>query len=140
MLRLLLALLMGGASAACAMAAVGWTLYAHSPAAAGVAQVFAGFGFVAGLACGGLQLVFHGRPAQAPAALPPEALASLVRATLASAAAERQARPGSAADRRPGVGVVSLAAAPAGAVVDAPLSPAPQPRAEPRVPAEASAA
>lgn len=101
MLRLLLALLLGGASAACALAAVGWTLYAHSPHVVWVAQCFAAWGFAAGLACGALQLQFHGRPAQAPAALPPDELAGLVRAALASAAAERQARPGSAADRRP---------------------------------------
>ncbi len=117
MLRLLLALLMGGASAACALAAVGWTLYAHSPHVAWVAQCFAAWGFAAGLACGALHLQFHGRPAQAPAALPPDELAGLVRAALASAAAERQARPGSAADRRPAVASV---AAPA-------LTPAPQP-------------
>jgi hypothetical protein len=101
MLKLALALAMGGASTACALAAVGWTLYAGHPEAVWVAQCFAAWGFVAGLACGGLHLYAHGRPAPAPAALPPDALASLVRATLAKAAAERQARPGSAADRRP---------------------------------------
>ena len=101
MLKLALALCMGGASTACALAAVGWTLYAGHPDAVWVAQCFAAWGFVAGLACGGLHLYAHGRPAPAPAALPPDAMASLVRATLARAVAERQARPGSAADRRP---------------------------------------
>jgi len=96
MLKLALALCMGGASTACALAAVGWTLYAGHPDAVWVAQCFAAWGFVAGLACGGLHLYAHGRPAPAPAALPPDAMASLVRATLARAAAERQARPGSA--------------------------------------------
>nr|MDH4389841.1 hypothetical protein [Aquabacterium sp.] len=99
MLRLLLALAMGGASSACALAAVGWALYAASPALPWVVQVFAAWGFLAGLGCGALHLYFQGRPAPAPAALSSEALGHLVRATLASAAAERQARPGSAADR-----------------------------------------
>ena len=101
MLRLLLALALGSASAACAFAAVGWSLYAQHPAAAFAAACFAAWGALAGLACGGLHLHLHGRPAPAPAPLPPDALASLVRATLARAAAERLARPGSAADRRP---------------------------------------
>ncbi len=101
MLKLVWMLVLGGASAACGFAAVGATLYAHSPAVAWAAQCFAAFGFITGLACGGLHLHFHGRPAQAPAALAPDELAGLVRAALASAAAERQARPGSAADRSP---------------------------------------
>ena len=101
MLRLLLALLMGGASSACALAAVGWTLYAASPQVLWVAQCFAAWGFAAGLACGALHLHWHGRPPQAQAALPGDELARLVRAAMAGAAAERQARPGSAADRRP---------------------------------------
>ena len=101
MLRLLLALAMGGASGACALAAVGWSLYGQSPAVVSAVQIFAGYGFLAGLACGGLHLHFQGQPAAAPAALSSEALADLVRATMASAAAQRQARPGSAADRRP---------------------------------------
>ncbi len=109
MLRLLLAFAMGGASSACALAAVGWVLYAQSPAVAWVVQVFAACGFVAGLACGALHLHFQRQPAPAPAALPSEALASLVRATLASAATERQARPGSAADRRPAALVTTTA-------------------------------
>ena len=101
MLKLVWMLVLGGASAACGFAAVGATLYAHSPAVAWAAQCFAAFGFITGLACGGLHLHFHGRPAQAPAALAPDELAGLVRAALASAAAERQARSGSAGDRRP---------------------------------------
>lgn len=113
MLRLLLALALGGASSACALAAVGWVLYAQSPALAWVVQVFAGFGFLAGLGCGALHLFFQGRPAPAPAALSSAALNDLVRATLASAAAERQARPGSAADRRPAAPATAPASLPA---------------------------
>ncbi len=105
MLRLLLALLMGGASSACALAAVGWTLYAHSPHVLWVAQCFAAWGFAAGLACGALHLHWYGQPAPAQPALQPDALARLVRAAMASAAAERQARPGTAADRRPATAV-----------------------------------
>ncbi|MBP7666180.1 MAG: hypothetical protein KA774_04985 [Burkholderiaceae bacterium] len=127
MLKLALALCMGGASTACALAAVGWTLYAGHPDAVWVAQCFAAWGFVAGLACGGLHLYAHGRPAPAPAALPPDAMASLVRATLARAAAERQARPGSAADRRP-----ATEPAPATLVTpDTPVTPAAPPAATP---------
>ncbi len=103
MLRLLLAWLMGAASTACALAAVGGVLYARSPELVWVLQCFAACGLVAGLVCGALQLHFHGRPAHAPAALPAHELANLVRAALASAATERQARPGSAADRQPAV-------------------------------------
>ena len=113
MLRLLLALALGGASSACALAAVGWVLYAQSPALAWVVQVFAAFGFLAGLGCGALHLFFQGRPASAPAALSSVALNDLVRAMLASAAAERQARPGSAADRRPAAPATAPAAPPA---------------------------
>ncbi len=119
MLRLLVALGMGGASSACALAAVGWTLYAGHPQATWVAQCFAAWGFLAGLACGGLHLHFHGRPAPAPAPLPPEALAGLVRATLARAAAERDARPGSAADRRPAPAPVVSAPVPVADVAEA---------------------
>ena len=56
---------------------------------------------MAGLLCGGLHAVFDGLPVQPVAAMRPEALASLVRATLASAVAERAPRSGSAADRQP---------------------------------------
>lgn len=100
MLKPLLMLLLGAASTACALAALGWSLYARHPQAVWVAQCFAAWGFLAGLACGALQWRAQGQPAQVPAALPPDALAEMVRATLAKAAAERQARPGSAADRR----------------------------------------
>ncbi len=130
MLRLLLALAMGGASGACALAAVGWSLYGQSPAAVSAVQIFAAYGCLAGLACGALHLHFQGQPAAAPAALSSEALASLVRATLASAAAQRQARPGSAADRHP-------AAWPA--VAPATTSAAPLPPAVAPTPARAAA-
>lgn len=124
--------LLRGASVACGFAAVGLALYAQSPAASAVAGLFAGFGFTAGLVCGGLHAVFDVKPAAQPAALPPQALAALVRATLAGATAERQARTGTAADRRPtpaqlassalaGAAASALAAAPAGA---APAGPA----------------
>lgn len=101
MLRLVANLLLGGASGACGVAAVGVALYAGSPSQASAAALFASVGFVAGLVCGGLHAVFEGMPAQPAAALPPEALANLVRTTLATAAAERAPRTGSAADRRP---------------------------------------
>lgn len=99
MLRLVLAMAMGGASCACALAAVGWVLYAHSPAVVWVVQVFAALGFAAGLVCGALHLYFQGRPAPVPAALSSEAWIAMLRATQASAAAERAALRGSAADR-----------------------------------------
>jgi len=118
MSRLLLALLMGAASTACAFAALGWTLYAAQPQAAWVAQCFGAWGALAGLGCGLLHLHAHGRPAQAPAALPPDEIAGLVRAALASAVAERSARPGSAADRRP-AGDAPAPLAPAAAVAAA---------------------
>ena len=101
MLRLALAMAMGAASAACAFAAVGWTLYADHPQALWAAQCFGAWGALAGLACGALHLQAHGRPAHAPPALPADELAGLVRAAIARAAAERQARPGNAADRVP---------------------------------------
>ena len=102
MLRLVLLLLMGAASSACAFAAVGWSLYAQGPAAGFAAQWFGGFGAMVGLVCGGLHMHFHGMPDRSTTApLPAPALAGMVRATLASAAAERQARPGSVADRKP---------------------------------------
>lgn len=110
MLRLAFSLFMGGVSAACGLAAIGLTLYAQSPSAMAAAQLFGAVGFVVGLVCGGLHQALRGKPALSPAALPPEALAELVRATLANAAAERTVRAGSAADRRP-----EPAAAPAAA-------------------------
>lgn len=101
MLMPLWIVLLRGASAACGFAAVGLALFAQSPAAPAAASLFAGFGFLAGLVCAGLHAVFDVKPAAQPAALAPQALAALVRATLASATAERQARTGTAADRRP---------------------------------------
>lgn len=132
MLRLVLALAMGGASGACAVAAFGWVLYGQNAAPVPAVQIFAAYGFLSGLACGALHLHFQGRPAAAPEPLSSEALAALVRATLASAAAERQARPGSAADRRP-------VAPPAIAAGTAAPAPAPLPPASIPAPATASA-
>ena len=116
-----------GASAACGFAAFGLALYAQSPAAPAAAGLFAGFGFAAGLLCGGLHWVFDAKPSPRPPALSSEALAGLVRATLASACAERQPGHGSAANRRStpakvagtalaGAAASALAALPAGAV------------------------
>lgn len=101
MLRLAWSLFMGGVSAACGLAAIGLALYAQGPSAMAAAQLFGAVGFVVGLVCGGLHQALQGQPAPSPAALPPEALAGLVRTTLAHAAAERMVRAGSAADRRP---------------------------------------
>ncbi len=101
MLRLVANLMLGGASSACGFAAVAVALYGGGPAQASAVALFAGFGFVTGLACGGLHAVIDGPPAQPAAAMPPKALASLVRATLARAVAERAPRAGSAADRQP---------------------------------------
>jgi hypothetical protein len=103
MTRTLLALMLGGASTASALAAVGGVLYAGHPQLLWVLQCFAGWGFAAGLVCGVLHLRAHGRPVHAPPALSTSELHSLVRAAEASAKAERQARgarAGSAADRR----------------------------------------
>lgn len=106
--------LMGGASVACGAGALGLTLYAQGPDALAAAQLFAAVGFVVGLVCGGLHQAFRGHVTPSPAALRPEAIATRVRATLASMATERQAqapRPGSAADRRPVPAAVPSAAA-----------------------------
>lgn len=103
MTRTLLALLLGGASAACGLAAVGGVLYAGHPQLHWALQCFAAWGFAAGLVCGGLHLRAHGQPMHASLALSTAELRSLVRAAEASAKAERQARgarAGSAADRR----------------------------------------
>ena len=103
MTRMLLALFLGGASTACALAAVGGMVYAGHPELMWALKCFAAWGFVAGLACGGLHLRAHGAPVHATPALSTQALHSLVRAAEASARAERQAmraRAGSAADRR----------------------------------------
>lgn len=101
MLRLAANLMLGGASSACGFAAVAMALYAGSPAQASAVALLAGFGLVTGLVCGGLHAVIDGLPAQPAAAMPSAALASLVRATLASVVAERAPRAGSAADWRP---------------------------------------
>lgn len=127
MTRTLLALLLGGASSACALAAVGGVLYAGHAQLLWALQCFAAWGFAAGVACGGLHLQAHGRPVHAPPALSAVELHGLVRAAEASAKAERQARgsrPGSPADRRTEPG----SAAPASlAVAVAPPAPALQP-------------
>ena len=110
MQRLIANLLLGGASGACGFAAVGIALYGGGPVQVSAAVLFAGFGFVAGLSCGGLHAVFEGLPAQPAAAMSPAALAGLVRATLAPASAERAPRAGSAADRRPSPAELASAA------------------------------
>ena len=114
MLRSALAITFSGASLACGMAGVGLALYGNGPNAWAAAQLFGAMGLVAGLACGCLHAVLAGQPVPVPEPerLSPEALAQLVRSTLASAKAERQARPGSAADRRPSeVAAAAMAAA-----------------------------
>lgn len=111
-LRSALAITFSGASLACGMAGVGLALYGNGPNAWAAAQLFGAMGLVAGLACGCLHAVLAGQPVPEPERLSPEALAQLVRSTLASAKAERQARPGSAADRRPSeVAAAAMAAA-----------------------------
>lgn len=125
MTRTLLALLLGGASTACALAAAGGVLYAGHPQLLLAMQCFAAWGFAAGLVCGGLHLHAHGRPVHAPPPLSTAELHSLVRAAEASAKAERQARSpraGSAADRRgaPAVQAPGVALAPARAPAPAP--------------------
>lgn len=116
----LLLLLLGGASGACGFAALGLALYATGqPQAA--ATLFGAFGFAVGALCGLVTPLRHRLPAQRHADLPGDALAGMVRATLAQAAAERDARPGSAADRRPaGVATAALALAAAPGPADHP--------------------
>ena len=95
-----LMVLLGGASGACGFAALGLALYATGqPLAA--ATVFGAFGFAVGALCVLLTPLQQRLPGQRHADLPGEALAGMVRATLAQAAAERGNRSGSAADRRP---------------------------------------
>jgi len=101
MLRSALAIAFSGASLACGMAGVGLALYGNGLNAWAAAQLFGAIGLVAGLACGCLHAVLAGKPVAEPERLSQEALAQLVRTTLAAAKADRQARPGSAADRRP---------------------------------------
>ena len=101
MLRSALAITFSGASLACGMAGIGLALYGNGPQAWAAAQLFGAIGLVAGLACGCLHAVLAGQPVAEPERLSKEALAHLVRSTLAAAKAERLARPGSPADRRP---------------------------------------
>lgn len=121
-----LLVLLGGASGACGFAALGLALYAAAqPLAA--ASLFAAFGFAVGLLCALLTPLRQQLPAQRQAELSGDALASMVRATLAQASAERGARSGSAADRRPAdvaAAALALAAVPAAVAVAAP-APAP---------------
>jgi len=109
--------LLGGASGACGFAALGLALYANrQPLAA--ATLFGAFGFAVGALCVLLTPLRQRLPAQRPADLQGEALASMVRATLALAAAERGARSGSPADRRPAevaAAALALAASPGAA-------------------------
>lgn len=100
MLRTAVVLLLSGSSLACGFAGMGLALYAHGPALA-AAALFGLVGFAVGLACATLQMALVGQPSRQTAPLPAPELAALVRATLASAAQERAARPGSAADRQP---------------------------------------
>jgi len=141
MLRLAWALALGAASTACGMAAVGVALYAHGPMAWAAAQWFGAIGAVAGLVCGGLHHWLAGAAVPHAAPLPPQALAGLVRATLASAAAERQARPGSAADRQPASAIPPAAepatVAPASTAQAWPSPTAPALRAHAETPVEA---
>lgn len=135
MTRLLYTLLLGGASGACALAALGLALYAGHPDPWAPASLFAAIGFAAGLVCNCLHLVFGGLPVQPPPAMSQQALAGMVRATLASASAERQPRSGTAADRRPTPAELASTVLAEAAAKPAPL-PAPQPGAAP-APAEA---
>ena len=101
MLRRALSVLVGGLSCACGFAALGVALYAQGSATAAAAALFGASGFGVGVLCAALTPWRDPPPAQRTVALSRDALASLLRATLASAASERAARPGSAADRRP---------------------------------------
>lgn len=89
MLRLGLTLLLGGASSACGLAALGLLLYGQGPFGFAAAQLFAAVGFVSGLFCGGLHQLMNRRQRLHSAVLPPDALAGLVRATVAGMAASR---------------------------------------------------
>jgi hypothetical protein len=93
MLKLMTSLALGGASAACGFAAIAVAMYPGGPAQATAVALFAGVGFGTGLLCGAAQLAFGGMPTPTPAPLAPEALASLVRATLAETRQVRAARP-----------------------------------------------
>ena len=115
-----LMLLLGGASGACGFAALGLALYATGqPLAA--ATVFGAFGFAVGALCVLLTPLQQRLPAQRQADLPGDALAGMVRATLAQAAAELGNRSGSAADRRPAEAPLALAGSPATAPAPVPV-------------------
>jgi hypothetical protein len=96
---------------------VGLALYAHGQSGAAAAALFGAIGFVTGALCAAFS-PWRRTAAPRPEPVSAEALASLLRATLASAASERAARPGSAADRRPAqiaAAALAQAAAPAAA-------------------------
>lgn len=93
MLRLALALLTGGVSSSCGLAAVGLALYAHGPSALAAAQLFGGIGFAVGLACGAVHQFFDGQPALGAVAQPRDVLGALASDTLARAAAPRPVAP-----------------------------------------------
>ena len=113
-------LLLGGASGACGFAALGLALYATAqPLAA--ATVFGAFGFAVGALCVLLTPLQQRLPAQRHADLPGDALAGMVRATLAQAAAELCNRSGSAADRRPAEAPLALAGSPVTAPAPVPV-------------------
>ena len=123
MLRRVLAVLMGGASGACGFAALGVALYAPVQAQS-AAQLFAGFGFASGALCALLPSLRRRLATHRHAELPGTALAGMVRATLASAAAEQPARSGTAAQRRPAeAAAAALAAAAVAAAPKAVLKP-----------------
>lgn len=124
MLRPVLAVLLGGASGACGFAALGVALYAPTQAQV-AAELFAGFGFASGALCALLTPFRRRLAAQRHAELPGPALAGMVRATLASAAAEQPARSSTAAQRRPAeAAAAALAAAAVTSSPDAALKPA----------------
>ena len=127
-----LSVLLGGASGACGFAALGLSLYAATqPRAA--AALFGAFGFAVGALCVLLTPLRQQRPVQRHADLPADALARMVRATLAQAVTERGARTGSAADRRPAelaVAALALAASPGSAGHAGPVA-APTPNTAP---------
>ena len=104
--------LLGGASGACGFAAVGLALYATGQSMA-AAVVFGAFGFAVGALCVLLTPLQQRVPARRHADLPSDALAGMVRATLAEAAVDCGNRSGSAADRRPAEAPLALAGSPA---------------------------
>ena len=110
MLRRALVVLIGGASGACGFAALGLALYSQGPSQA-AALLFGCFGFASGALCALLPSLRRRLPSHRHAELPGPALVGMVRATLASAAAERPARSSTAANRRP-AGAAAAAAEP----------------------------